>query len=489
MKTKLMKKLLFSFIAGLVLLFSLNAQTLYVPGGISGISNSPNGNVGVGAVTPQSKLHINTAAPDNIGLTIQGNTINSDNTFHYVGLSLDGDYGNGSGNSSQIRSYSNLYSSWGSSLAFYTTATSGNNLLERMRITYNGYIGIGTTTPHSALQIRASASYGSLRISPENDNEESSMGFFNDAAATATNTAWVLGQGCWGNTGKFIIGNQANGGAILAISESGNLGIGTTNPTYSLQVAGTGIRLTTDAAEFGSASISTVYGTYPYEGTLLFKTEHFNGSSYDGHIERMRIDAHTGNVGIGTTNPVAKLDIASGSLTYETPVIYQLWSTINSEYNLRLETLWTGAGINQNIIQKYNGTNYNVLSFFGGNVLIGKTTQDNATYKLDVAGKVRANEVVVNTTGADFVFDSEYKLPDLPEVEKYINDNKHLPDLAPASEMKENGMNVSEMQTKLLQKLEEMTLYIIEQNKTNELQSKEIELLKKEIELFKTKNK
>jgi hypothetical protein len=107
-----------------------------------------NGNVGIGTINPQNKLHIYQNVPDQAGLVVQGNTINTDLSQHYVAITLDGDYGNGLGNYSQIRSYSNLYSNWGSQLVFYTTASNTvSTLRERMRIDGNGNVGIGTADP------------------------------------------------------------------------------------------------------------------------------------------------------------------------------------------------------------------------------------------------------------------------------------------------------------------------------------------------------
>jgi hypothetical protein len=106
-----------------------------------------------------------------------------------------------------------------------------------------------------------------------------------------------------------------------------------------------------------------------------------------------------------------------------------------------------------------------------GNVLIGQTAsngqpgQTNSAYKLDVAGGVRANSIVVNTTGADFVFDPSYKLNTLPALKEYIDQNHHLPEIASAKEMQKNGLNVGENQIKLLQKVEELTLYLIDKDK------------------------
>jgi len=100
-----------------------------------------------------------------------------------------------------------------------------------------------------------------------------------------------------------------------------------------------------------------------------------------------------------------------------------------------------------------------------GNLLIGKITQGNPSYLLDVSGSVRANAVVVNTDSSDFVFEPTYKLNSLTWIPKYIKQNHHLPEIQSAKEMQTIGMNLGENQTKLLQKIEELTLYLIEKDK------------------------
>jgi hypothetical protein len=101
----------------------------------------------------------------------------------------------------------------------------------------------------------------------------------------------------------------------------------------------------------------------------------------------------------------------------------------------------------------------------GGNVLIGKPSQSNTGYKLDVNGNARMNQVVVNTTGADYVFDAAYHLPRLEEIETFIRKEHHLPGIAPATAMEREGMDLGDTQTHLLAKVEELTLYLIEQDK------------------------
>jgi len=106
-----------------------------------------------------------------------------------------------------------------------------------------------------------------------------------------------------------------------------------------------------------------------------------------------------------------------------------------------------------------NGNHY----FQNGNVGIG-TTQPDA--KLSVKGKIHAEEIKVdlNIPGPDYVFNNDYKLLSLAETDAYIQAHRHLPDVPSALEMKNNGINVSEMQMKLLQKIEELTLHTIQQD-------------------------
>lgn len=95
-----------------------------------------------------------------------------------------------------------------------------------------------------------------------------------------------------------------------------------------------------------------------------------------------------------------------------------------------------------------------------------------------INGKLTAQEVEIKIdTGADFVFKPDYNLIPLSEVESFVKENQHLPDIPSEKEMKENGLNVNDMQIKLLQKIEELTLYVIELKKENEEQNKLIQQL------------
>ncbi|MFR9165127.1 MAG: hypothetical protein ACLVKO_02435 [Dysgonomonas sp.] len=113
-----------------------------------------------------------------------------------------------------------------------------------------------------------------------------------------------------------------------------------------------------------------------------------------------------------------------------------------------------------------------------GKVGIGVENPQNT---LDVNGTIRAKEVRVETGWADFVFDKDYKLPALSEVKAHIDEHKHLPGIPSATEVQENGVGLADMTTKMMQKIEELTLYVIQQNEKSAEQQQTIEKLNKRI--------
>jgi hypothetical protein len=100
-----------------------------------------------------------------------------------------------------------------------------------------------------------------------------------------------------------------------------------------------------------------------------------------------------------------------------------------------------------------------------GSVGIGTITPD---AKLTVKGDIHTREVRVDMNGAvgpDYVFEKDYNLLPLKDLEAYINQNKHLPEVPSAAEMDTNGLNLKEMNLLLLKKIEELTLHLIEVKK------------------------
>ncbi len=117
-------------------------------------------------------------------------------------------------------------------------------------------------------------------------------------------------------------------------------------------------------------------------------------------------------------------------------------------------------------------------SVFSGKVAIGTDTPD---AELTVNGKIHTKEVKVDLDGwSDFVFEEGYELPTLEEVEAHIKEKGHLKDIPSTGEVKENGILIGEMNARLLQKIEELTLYTIQQDKQLHNQQKQIEAILEE---------
>jgi len=141
------------------------------------------------------------------------------------------------------------------------------------------------------------------------------------------------------------------------------------------------------------------------------------------------------------------------------------------------------------INSRTSSTTFNTLFAVrnNGTVLIGETSPKNTAYLLDVNGSVWATAITVNATGADFVFAPSYKLLTLPELNNFIQKNHHLPEIASAKEMQANGLNVGDNQIKLLQKVEELTLYLIDKDKQLNEQNATINKQQSQIDLQNTK--
>jgi len=142
-------------------------------------------------------------------------------------------------------------------------------------------------------------------------------------------------------------------------------------------------------------------------------------------------------------------------------------------------TLLTNGNVGIGEVNPQEKLHLNGTSFFNGNstfrgVVTMQTssspfknvTGTHSDYRLAVDGKVVAKELIITETDwADFVFEDNYHLPELRDVEQHIKTKKHLPGIPNAEEVKKDGISVGDIQAKLLQKIEELTLYIIQQEK------------------------
>ena len=207
------------------------------------------------------------------------------------------------------------------------------------------------------------------------------------------------------------------------------------------------------------------------------------------------------NVGIGTSSPSSNLHISSGTSGDAVLKLESDTDNSNEGDNSRIELLQDGGahgafiGFNSNwsgsesdnlfrIVARRSNTNDDnafVIKTMGSGpnlisqVGIGTTTP---SHKLSVAGTINSEEIIVEeNVGADFVFEDSYDLPSLQDIEAFIEQNQHLPGIAPASQMIEEGVKVESYKCNS-QKIEELTLYVIEINKENKALREEVEALK-----------
>ncbi len=184
-----------------------------------------------------------------------------------------------------------------------------------------------------------------------------------------------------------------------------------------------------------------------------------------------------GNIGVGVAEPQKRLDIVGDMKLF---VPFNPDAPVINAMSIDIPTLSTMENAQKSYFLRMMDLGNPGTSFIfrgDGNVGIGTI---NPYYKLDVEGTIRAHEIRVNTNvGADFVFDEDYALRPLDEVSDFIQANKHLPEIPPAANMIENGLDMGEFQIKLLQKIEELTLYMIELKKENDTLKTRLEILEK----------
>jgi hypothetical protein len=309
----------------------------------------------------------------------------------------------------------------------------------------------------------------------------------------------------------FLIGNGAFAqwsGSTTTSGDTyrdGKVGIGTTTPTcdfhivsppgYQQKLQGTGwfagLQLKATAA---TKQLGILYGT---DGSLPTNTNSLrfgrygiNGDSWGSDLEAFPVifdmDAPTGSiqltesgwVGFGTQNPNDKLEVVgnlrlSNGTTDGARLVWRGGANGSQEYRARIApegflAFFPGEG---------NPTTLTLTQ--DGNVGIGTTYP--GTFKLAVEGKIAARGVKVTTAAfADYVFEPTYQLRSISSVESYINENKHLPGMPSAKEVeKDGGFELGNMNVKLLEKIEELTLYVIELKKENEQMKKEIKEIRK----------
>lgn len=266
----------------------------------------------------------------------------------------------------------------------------------------------------------------------------------------------------------------------LFINSTGNVGIGTTTPTHKLQVSGN-IK--------GNAGIFTKSMPLNPDIAVFFanNNERVNASLVLAAGTRFTTDTESACLHFFDF-PKSNMDA--------TPTV---WFGIDDRANMTRFRMRASQGGGQQFFM-YDKTQtefFKITEDGAGNAFMAMTrpssylsigtssmTDGGENYKLSVAGKIRAHEVKVYTTWADYVFEDDYKLKTLEEVEQYINENGHLPNVPSAATIEKKGLEVGNMIKIQQEKIEELTLYLIEQEKENDQLKKDVEELKAAVKVL-----
>jgi CO dehydrogenase/acetyl-CoA synthase epsilon subunit len=477
------------------------------------ISNT--GNIGIGTTSPNSRLDIDKGSQSAGGTTPSGALLVANRTAGNGVLEL----GTNASAISWLQSRNSI------SATYYDLALNPNG----------GNVGIGTTSPGAKLDVNGVIrNNNKIYANTNNENGTAAIGtYFNNTSIaqfsnnlkTSHASEYGFMQGSDGKNyiggsanfieyGRTIIGSsadngidrlQVNGsglytGSLTVGTGYGNLLVGTTGtgadgvgllPSYNYSfsegsgasysnffrqsnsaasVLANGYKYSSSANGFASSTsvpwaksaIAVGYNT----GSISFFSDPIstipNGTNISP-TERMRITADD-KVGIGTINPQANLSIKSGT---------NVDAEINSlPEGIDIQSFNRTSNSYGYISFKTNAGNESMRILNTGQICVGCLVPGN--YKMAVEGSMAARSLrITQSPGwADYVFDKKYYLRPLDEVEKFIQENQHLPDFPSAATIEKEGIDVAEMQSKLLSKIEELTLYVIELKK-------EVETLKK----------
>ena len=476
---------------------------------VFGANSTINGDGSIGLGTQVNTLQ-------NFGIAI-GNNLTSNATNSYV----FGRYLTGSGSNSITlgmgSSGSPLTNNISNSIMFGVNEFPSLTIHKPAGAT-KGYLGIGTDDPQEMAHIvgtllidRTETTASSLQFKHPNTKDNGGGG------PTPAPYYWDIYSDTYGL--RFNTKNYSNSttAPIMVINRTGSMGIGIATPQARLHV---------DKNILAEGDITTldkfVFASDVDPNSARWEISRTSaGLNYVSYYEEYykAISRHdilfvgnNGRIGIGKTDPLAMLDV-NGSLKATTATISGNITgndlTINTNANIAGSITAGGALSAQSAdisgaitaggaltaqsadisgaITAGGALSANSANIAGAIIVGGALSANSATItgaitaegalsapSANIKGKIKTKEVEVTLEGwGDFVFEEDYNLMPLTEVKQFITENKHLPNVPSAAEVEANGINLGEMNNILIQKVEELTLYILDlQNQINELKTK-----------------
>jgi len=389
-------------------------------------------------------------------------------------------------------------------LSYFCASAQWTNTTPDISNTNTGNVGIGTTTPGKKLEIatlsEALTTAPAIRINGRatSDYNGSTLGtiglidFYNNYTTSPGSAAQILvtrGTGTFGSGDLHFLTSPSGAAPLdrMIINKDGNVGIGVASPTSLLSVAG-------NASVMANKQVSVVYNPTALSGSSGGQVVQVVGNPagasagvyYGSFSESGIADSNTANLtaavglvgtgadvvnrGTGTVTGAAAFDAVSPNITNG--------GTITNAYGLYVNPMKaTGVTHGYGIYQTGSGD----INYLAGNVGIGTT--DPHGYMLAVNGSFISTAIFCKLASnwPDYVFKPSYALTPLSGVKEYIEKNGHLPDMPSAGSVESTGINVGEMNTKLLKKVEELTLYLIAQDKRNSKLQEQVAALKKRV--------
>ncbi|MCX6319854.1 MAG: hypothetical protein NTW29_21425 [Bacteroidetes bacterium] len=384
-------------------------------------------------------------------------------------------------------------------------------------------VGIGTTTPAARLDVKTTSNY----VGQFNGTAPMYMGLFEDNIYKGYLGSYSgalddidFGTGAGNTTGKLHFTIQAN--PRMTIDNSGKVGIGTITPAHLLHINGGDLFVQSSSGliRLGYAGANEwQMATTGAGADLRWYTTPDGGTT----ITPRHYFSQNGNVGIGGFSgpgvPLGRLDVIGAGTTSSTNTFILRNSLLDTIMRVRDDgrmgigynsttygrtinlggtginfytaneagfggavfptdtslVIWSNSGLNNYLIFQPSWGNTGVGTYspnakfhVNGTILVGGTNQRIATnYEVSVDGEIMCENLTMqnSTSWPDYVFENDYKLMPLADLEKSIRENKHLPNVPSAAEISKTGINMQVITKAHMEKIEELTLYIIQLKK------------------------